>query len=57
MFDTDEELKAREELLDNLRTLFRYESILKADGWYSETEFQQAVVDAFVEYLSSIKLE
>lgn len=51
MFQIDEELKAREELLDNLRILFRYESILKTDGWYSDAEFQQAVLDAFEEYL------
>ena len=54
MFDTDEELKAREELLENLRTLFRYESTLIADGWYSEAEFQQAVIDAINEYLDKV---
>lgn len=51
MFYTDEELKAQEELLENLRTLFRHESTLKAEGWYSEAEFQQAVIDAIMEYL------
>jgi hypothetical protein len=51
MFQTDEELNAREELLENLRTLFRYEATLLADGWYSEAEFQQAVIDAISDYL------
>lgn len=51
MFQTDEELKAQEELLENLRTLFRYEATLKAEGWYSDAEFQQAVIDAIQAYL------
>lgn len=51
MFNNDDELKAQEELLDDLRNLFRHEYRLKADGWYSEAEFLQAVLDAISDYL------
>lgn len=54
MFKTDEELKAQEELLENLRTLFCYEATLKAEGWYSEAEFQQAVIYAICDYLEKV---
>lgn len=53
MFDFVKGLKAREEMMENLRFLFRYEEQLLEEGWYSETEFQQAVVDAFLEAIKA----
>lgn len=49
MFNTLEGLKAREELLDNLRFLFRYEDQLKKEGWYSDSEFFEEVISVFLE--------
>lgn len=57
MFDNDDELKAQEELLDDLRNLFRHECRLKADGWYSEAEFLQAVLDAICDYFERQRQE
>lgn len=48
---SDEELKAREVLTDNLRILFQRENQLKAEGWYSDEEFQEAVLDVIKEYI------
>lgn len=49
MFNTLKGLKAREEMLDNLRFLFRYEDQLKQEGWYSDSEFFEEVVNVFLE--------
>lgn len=57
MFYNDDELKAQEELLEELRSLFRHEYRLKAEGWYSEAEFLQSVLDAIYEYLEKLKQE
>ena len=49
MIDLLKGLKAREELLDNLRFLFRYEDQLKQEGWYSDSEFFEEVISVFLE--------
>jgi len=54
MFNNEDELKAQEVLLDELRNLFRHEYFLKAEGWYSEAEFLQAVLDAISDYLEKL---
>lgn len=53
MLYNDDELKAQEELLEELRSLFRHEYRLKAEGWYS----LQSVLDAIYEYLEKLKQE
>ena len=42
-------LKAREEMLEELRFLFRNEEQLKKEGWYSDSDFFEAVVQTFFE--------
>lgn len=42
-------LKAREEMLEELRFLFRNEEQLKKEGWYSDSDFFEAVVQTFLE--------
>ena len=49
MFDLMKGLKAREEMLETLRFLFRHEEQLKKEGWYSDSEFFEAVIQAFTE--------
>ena len=39
MIDNDEGLKDREETLNELRSLFRYEEQLLSGGWYSKADF------------------
>lgn len=50
MLDTFKELKALEDLTDNLRFLFRYEEQLIQEGWYTESEFLEAVLEAIEEW-------
>ncbi len=50
MLDTFNELKALEDLTDNLRFLFRYEEQLIQEGWYTESEFLEAVLEAIEEW-------
>lgn len=50
MLDTFNELKALEDLTDNLRFLFRYEKQLIQEGWYTESEFLEAVLEAIEEW-------
>ena len=57
MFDTFEELKALEDLTDNLRFLFRYEEQLIQEGWYTESEFLQAILAAIEEWQENRKKE
>lgn len=54
MYDNAEGLKALEELTENLRTLFQREDQLKAEGWYSDEEFQKAVLDVFREFIAKL---
>ncbi len=49
MFDLMKGLKAREEMLEELRFLFRNEEQLKKEGWYSDSDFFEAVVQTFLE--------
>ena len=49
MFDLMKGLKAREEMLESLRFLFRHEEQLKKEGWYSDSEFFEAVIQTFLE--------
>ena len=43
MSDVEDGLNDREELLDYLRFLLRYEDELINDGWYSESDFYEEV--------------
>lgn len=47
----DEGLKDRNELLNELRLIFRYEEELIKNGWYSEADFKAAVEAILKEYL------
>ena len=49
MFDLMKGLKAREEMLNELRFLFRQEDQLKKEGWYSDSDFFEAVIKTFLE--------
>ena len=55
MLDTFKELKALEDLTDNLRFLFRYEEQLIQEGWYTESEFLQAILAAIEEWQENRK--
>ena len=44
MIDSDEGLKDRDEVLEEMRSLFRYEDELLKGNWYSETAFVEEVV-------------
>ena len=44
MIDSDEGLKDRDEVLEAMRSLFRYEDELLKGNWYSETDFVEEVV-------------
>lgn len=54
MFENVEGLKALEELTESLRTLFQREHQLKAEGWYSDLEFQKAVLAVFKEFIAEL---
>lgn len=49
MHDTLKGLKAREEMLNELRFFFRNEERLIQEGWYTEGEFSEAVTEAILE--------
>ena len=53
----NKELKALEEMTDNLRTLFQHEDRLIAEGWYSKLEFLNAVRDVIQEGIKNMKAE
>lgn len=57
MLDTFKELKALEDLTDNLRFLIRYEEQLIQEGWYTESEFLQAILAAIEEWQENRKKE
>lgn len=57
MSDMFNELKALEDLTDNLRFLFRYEEQLIQEGWYTESEFLQAVLEAIEEWQANREKE
>lgn len=57
MLDTFKELKTLEDLTDNLRFLFRYEEQLIQEGWYTESEFLQAILAAIEEWQENRKKE
>ena len=44
MIDSDEGLKDRDEVLEEMRSLFRYEDELLKGNWYSEMDFVEEVV-------------
>ena len=45
MIDSDEGLKDRDEVLEEMRSLFRYEDELLKGNWYSETDFVEELLD------------
>lgn len=49
--NNDEGLKDRDELLNELRFIFRYEEVLIRNGWYSESDFKEAVERILKDYL------
>ena len=49
MLDFMQGLKAREDMLNELRVLFRHEEQLKKEGWYSDSDFFEAVIQTFLE--------
>ena len=53
----NKELKALEEMTDNLRTLFQHEDRLIAEGWFSKLEFLYAVYDVIQESIEHMKEE
>lgn len=57
MFDTLEGLKAREEMLNELRFFFRYEEQLIEYGWYTKDGFSDAVTTVILEGVEKIKGE
>ncbi len=52
-----EGLKTREEMLDDLRFLFLNEEMLLKEGWYSESEFFDAVIQTVEETVEMLKEE
>ncbi|WP_300842938.1 hypothetical protein [uncultured Duncaniella sp.] len=51
MDTNDEGLNDRDELLNELRIIFRYEELLIKNGWYSESDFRKAVESIIKDYL------
>ncbi len=47
----DSGLKAREVLLEDLRFLFRYEEQILRDGFYTDAEFFNAVIESYEDYI------
>ena len=54
MIDKDEGLKDRKELLEELRSFFRYEEQLLT-GWMTESEFEEGVFSVVLELAESLK--
>lgn len=57
MFQMMKGLKAREEMLDELRFLFRNEDQLIKEGWLSETEFFDTVVETVLDAVKDMVKE
>lgn len=57
MFDLKKGLNARGDLLNELRFLFRNEEQLKKEGWYSDSEFFEAVIQTFLEVIEKMLKE
>lgn len=49
MIDNDEGLKDREAIFNELKSLFRYEDQLLSGGWYSKSDFVEAVYKLVLE--------
>ena len=54
MIDKDEGLKDRRELLEELRSLFRYEDQLLQD-WYTASEFEETIISVVLELAEVVK--
>ena len=57
MFNLMKGLKAREEMLNELRFLFRNEDQLIKEGWLSESEFFETVVEIVLEAVKEMVKE
>lgn len=57
MFNLMKGLKAREEMLNELRFLFRNEDQLIKEGWLSESEFFDSVVEIVLEAVKEMVKE
>lgn len=55
MIDNDGGLKDREEILKELRSLFRYEDQLLAGGWYSKSDFVETVYKLVLELAEALQ--
>lgn len=54
MIDKDEGLNDRRELLEELRSLFRYEDQLLQD-WYTASEFEETIISVVLELAEVVK--
>ena len=54
MFDDQDRLNAWKEFIETMRFLFRHEERLKQCGWYSDTEFSEAVRSAVLTLLRKL---
>lgn len=57
MFNLMKGLKAREEMLNELRFLFRNEDQLIKEGWLSESEFFETVVETVLDAVKEMVKE
>lgn len=55
MIDNDEGLKDREEIFNELKSLFRYEDQLLSGGWYSTSDFVEAVYKLVLELAETLQ--
>lgn len=55
MIDNDEGLKDREEIFNELKSLFRYEDQLLSGGWYSKSDFVEAVYKLVLELAETLQ--
>lgn len=57
MFNLMKGLKAREDMLNELRFLFRNEDQLIKEGWLSESEFFETVVETVLDAVKEMVKE
>lgn len=55
MIDNDEGLKDREAIFNELKSLFRYEDQLLSGGWYSKSDFVEAVYKLVIELAEALQ--
>lgn len=55
MIDNDEGLKDREAIFNELKSLFRYEDQLLSGGWYSKSDFVEAIYKLVLELAEALQ--